>query len=70
VPGTAGPVMLLFGPAGVGKSTVGWQLWMSILDNGAMSAFVDLDQIGAEENPMRRPRGLASVRMWPSPIPR
>jgi broad-specificity NMP kinase len=43
---TTGPVMLLFGPTGVGKSTIGWQVWLSTLHRGATSAFVDLDQIG------------------------
>ncbi len=43
---TSGAVILLFGPTGVGKSTIGWQVWISILRSGATSAFVDLDQIG------------------------
>ena len=45
--GTAGPVMWLCGPTGVGKSTAGFDLFQRhVLSAGIAGAFVDLDQIG------------------------
>ena len=41
-----GQVMLICGPAGVGKSTVGFQLFVSCLNAGLAASYVDLDQIG------------------------
>lgn len=54
--GSGGQVMLLCGPAGVGKSTVGFQLYLRCLRAGLTAAYIDLDQIGflrppAEEDP-------------------
>ncbi|GAA3609991.1 hypothetical protein GCM10022236_09600 [Microlunatus ginsengisoli] len=43
---TAGPVLWLCGATGVGKSTVGWQLYEQIRSLGVRCAFVDLQQIG------------------------
>jgi len=44
--GAAGPVLWLCGPTGVGKSAVGFQMFMQQLGAGRAAAFVDLDQVG------------------------
>jgi len=41
-----GEILLLCGPAGVGKSTVGWQIYEQVRRAGRRAAFADLDQIG------------------------
>lgn len=43
--GVDGQVMLICGPAGVGKSTVGFQLYVRCLQAGLAASYVDLDQI-------------------------
>jgi broad-specificity NMP kinase len=48
-------VLWLCGPAGVGKSTVSWQLFTELADAGVRVAFADTDQLGmchpaADEN--------------------
>lgn len=40
-----GEILLLCGPAAVGKSTVGWQAYQRIRLTGRSAAFIDLDQI-------------------------
>jgi len=40
-----GQVMLICGPSGVGKSTVGFQLFLRCLQAGLAASYVDLDQI-------------------------
>jgi adenylylsulfate kinase-like enzyme len=44
--GYGGRVLLLFGPAGVGKSTIGFQLYLHSLQAGHAAGYIDLDQIG------------------------
>ncbi|MEJ3745690.1 AAA family ATPase [Actinomycetes bacterium KLBMP 9797] len=39
-------ILWLCGVTGVGKSTVGWQVWDGIRRDGTPAGFVDLDQIG------------------------
>lgn len=39
------PVLWLCGPAGVGKSTVSWQLYAELADSGVPVAFADTDQL-------------------------
>jgi hypothetical protein len=39
-------VLLLCGPVGVGKSTIGFQLYLRCLREGFTAGYVDLDQIG------------------------
>ena len=41
-----GEILWLCGPAAVGKSTVGWQVYQQARQAGVNAAFVDLDQIG------------------------
>jgi hypothetical protein len=41
-----GNILLLCGPTGIGKSTVGFQLYLRYLRDGLMAGYVDLDQIG------------------------
>jgi hypothetical protein len=43
---TPGEILWLCGPAAIGKSTVGWQVYRQARRAGAAAAFVDLDQIG------------------------
>jgi hypothetical protein len=44
--GADGRVLLLCGPAGVGKSTIGFQLYQRCLRAGLTAGYIDLDQIG------------------------
>jgi predicted ABC-type ATPase len=46
------PALVLSGPPGVGKTTVGWRVFDRCIDLGHAPAFVDLDLLGAA---------------WPSP---
>jgi adenylylsulfate kinase-like enzyme len=39
------PVLWLWGPAGVGKSTVSWQLFTELTSAGTQVAFADTDQL-------------------------
>ncbi|HTT92441.1 MAG TPA: AAA family ATPase, partial [Acidimicrobiales bacterium] len=40
------PVLWLFGPPGVGKSTVGWQIYRRLRSSSRVCAYVDIDQLG------------------------
>lgn len=44
---SGGTILWLCGPTGVGKSAVGFQVFMRLLNAGTAAAFVDLDQIGS-----------------------
>jgi broad-specificity NMP kinase len=59
-------VLWLCGPAGVGKSTVSWQLFNELADAGVRVAFADTDQLGmchpaADEEPGRQRVKLQNV---------
>jgi predicted ABC-type ATPase len=41
-----GDILLICGPTGVGKSTIGFQLYMRYLQAGLMAGYVDLRQLG------------------------
>lgn len=40
------PVLWLSGPPGVGKTTVGWQLFTQLTGDGTPAGYVDIDQVG------------------------
>ena len=40
------PVLWLCGPPGVGKTTVGWEIYSRLIESGVEAAFVDIDQLG------------------------
>lgn len=40
------PVLWVFGPPGVGKSTVVWRIFTDLQRSGTVSAYVDIDQLG------------------------
>jgi adenylylsulfate kinase-like enzyme len=44
--GARPPVLLLCGPTGVGKSTVGFEIYLRGLRAGQTAAYIDLDQLG------------------------
>jgi predicted ABC-type ATPase len=53
-----GQVLLICGPAGVGKSTIGFQAYLRCLRAGLTAAYIDLDQIGfLAPRPGDDPRG-------------
>jgi broad-specificity NMP kinase len=39
-------VLWLCGPPGVGKTTVGWELYTQLLRSGIAAGYVDIDQLG------------------------
>lgn len=45
-PGAAGSIVLICGPTGVGKSTIGFELYLRYLRAGPKAGYIDLDQIG------------------------
>jgi hypothetical protein len=61
----AGPILWLWGPTGVGKSTIGFQAYLDLLHSGVTAAYVDVDQIGfcrpAGIDHRLRARNLAAV---------
>ncbi|HEX4788921.1 MAG TPA: hypothetical protein VH372_10705, partial [Actinospica sp.] len=40
------PVLWIYGPSGVGKTTVGWALYSRLVASGLRAGFVDIDQLG------------------------
>jgi adenylylsulfate kinase-like enzyme len=42
----AGPVLWLCGATGVGKSTIGFQIFLQVMGAGIAAAYVDLEQVG------------------------
>ncbi|HEU5474299.1 MAG TPA: hypothetical protein VFV67_26930 [Actinophytocola sp.] len=40
------PVLWLSGPPGVGKTTVGWEIYTQLVGSGLESGYVDIDQLG------------------------
>ncbi|MEN3612992.1 hypothetical protein AAH979_26005 [Plantactinospora sp. ZYX-F-223] len=59
-PAGPGEILWLCGATGVGKSTVGWEIYTTVSNAGRRAAFVDLDQIG-----FYRPAGVQSPRNHP-----
>lgn len=66
----AGECLLICGPAGVGKSTVGFELYVRCVRAGRTAGYIDLDQIGflrpARADDLRRHRLKACnlAAMW------
>jgi adenylylsulfate kinase-like enzyme len=48
---TALPVLWLYGPSGVGKTTVAWEVYRRLAAEGAPVGYVDIDQIGMNYGP-------------------
>ena len=40
------PVLWLCGPPGIGKSTVGWEIFTQLAQAGIEAGYVDIDQLG------------------------
>ncbi|MEO3931020.1 AAA family ATPase [Micromonosporaceae bacterium B7E4] len=59
-PAGPGEILWLCGATGVGKSTVGWEIYTTVRRAGVHTAFVDLDQIG-----FYRPAGVPPPRNHP-----
>ncbi len=57
-------VLWLYGPAGVGKTTVGWEIFSRLTSDGVRAAFVDIDQLGMcyPEQPSDPGRHLLQAR--------
>ena len=69
IPDAAGNILWLCGPTGVGKSTIGWEMFMRAWSDGHRAALIDLQQIGFLEpvsaddpdNHRLKARNLASL---------
>ncbi|WP_084962897.1 adenylyl-sulfate kinase [Thermoactinospora rubra] len=63
------PVLWLSGPSGVGKSSIGWEVFAQLSRRGVKAAFVDADQIGLchplPEGMTHRLRARNLAAMWP-----
>jgi hypothetical protein len=64
-------VLWLCGPTAVGKSTVAWEIFIRVRDDGATAAYVDLAQVGFCPAPAGDPErhGLKAANlaaMWPT----
>ena len=60
------PVLWLCGPPGVGKTSVGWQIYSHLSRSGFPAAYVDIDQLGIcypppESDPARHNLKLANL---------
>ena len=60
-----GPILWLWGPPAVGKSTIGFRTFTDLVSSGATAAFIDADQIGfcspAPLDHRLRARNLAAI---------
>jgi hypothetical protein len=62
VEGADGNILLICGPTGVGKSTVGFQLYLRYLHGGLTIGYVDLDQIAFVRPSPRDDPGLHRLK--------
>ncbi|MGN9841889.1 adenylyl-sulfate kinase [Nonomuraea sp. H19] len=64
------PLLWLSGPSGVGKSSVGWEVFAQLSRSGVKTAFVDGDQISLcypmPEGSTHRIRARSLAAMWPN----
>lgn len=66
------PLLWLCGPPGVGKSTVGWEIFTQVIRAGVKAAYVDLSQVGfcrpaPDDDPdNHRVKALNLGAMWPT----
>jgi adenylylsulfate kinase-like enzyme len=44
------PVLWLYGPSGVGKTTVTWELFVQLAREGVATGYVDIDQLASAAN--------------------
>jgi hypothetical protein len=60
-----GRILLLCGPTGAGKSTIGWEIYVRTVGAGSAAAYLDLGQVGfcrpGQGNLEVKARNLASV---------
>ena len=40
------PVLWLYGPSGVGKTTVAWELFVRLAREGVATGYVDIEKLG------------------------
>lgn len=43
------PVLWIWGPPGVGKTTIGWEIWSELAAAGITAGYLDIDQLGMSE---------------------
>ncbi len=66
------PLLWLCGPSGVGKSVVGWEIFVQVIRAGVKAAYVDLGQVGfcrpaPDDDPdNHRVKALNLGVMWPT----
>ncbi|MFD1544803.1 adenylyl-sulfate kinase [Nonomuraea guangzhouensis] len=64
------PLLWLCGPSGVGKSSVGWELFARLSRSGIKTAFLDADQISLcyplPESGTHRIRAQSLAAIWPN----
>ncbi|MFG1678766.1 adenylyl-sulfate kinase [Nonomuraea sp. NPDC049269] len=64
------PLLWLCGPSGVGKSSVGWELFARLSRSGIKTAFLDADQISLcyplPESGTHRLRARSLAAIWPN----
>ncbi|MEU7745637.1 adenylyl-sulfate kinase [Nonomuraea sp. NPDC049158] len=64
------PLLWLCGPSGVGKSSLGWEVFAQLSRDGVRAAFVDADQISLcyplPESGTHRIRARSLAAMWPN----
>lgn len=63
------PLLWLCGPSGVGKSSVGWELFAGLSRSGIKTAFLDADQISLcyplPDSGTHRIRARSLAAIWP-----
>jgi AcrR family transcriptional regulator len=60
------PVLWLYGPSGIGKTTVTWELFVRLVREGISTGYVDIDQLGMCYARRRRSTGHRSPPTIPA----